>query len=89
MGGVFIYFCLKQDANVSVTVSTPAGKVVRTMPAVSSRAGDNQIFFNAIDDAGASLPPGQYVYELKGVTPEGRAMVAKHAFFNKARETQR
>ena len=86
LGGVFLYFCSKLDANVDVTVRDGSGKVVRSIAAVSSRSGDNQVFFDAMDDSGRALAPGAYNFELSGIAADGRKLVSHRADFNRARE---
>ena len=63
--GTFVSFCVKKDVDVSLNVySATTGKVVRQMKAGSFRPGDNQVFFDALDDDGKLMQPGDYLFEL-------------------------
>jgi hypothetical protein len=65
--GTFIQFCTAKDVDVSLNVySASTRKVVRVMKGGSFRPGNNQLFFNALDDDGKGLKPGSYIFELIG-----------------------
>jgi hypothetical protein len=64
--GTFVSFSVKKDVDVTLNIySSATGKVVRQMKAGHFRAGDNQVFFNAVDDAGKILIPGDYLFEVE------------------------
>jgi hypothetical protein len=87
IGGVFVYFCLKMDASVVLEIAKVNGQVMRTMPPVICRAGNSQIFFNALDGTEKPLPPGNYTYTLKATTTDGLYYAVHHSTFNRAGET--
>jgi len=63
--GTFVSFCLKADADVTLNVyGSEDGKLVRQIKVGAMRPGDNQFFYNALDDSGALLRPGEYLFEL-------------------------
>jgi len=65
--GTFIEFSVKKDVDITLNVySGTTGKLVRQMKGGAFRPGNNQLFFNAMDDSGKVLAPGRYTYELVG-----------------------
>jgi hypothetical protein len=66
--GTFVSFCQKKEADITLTIFSEATRSeVRQLRAGTFRANDNnQIFFNALDDDGKLLPPGNYIFELVG-----------------------
>jgi hypothetical protein len=65
-GGAFFSFCMKAGGQVTanIYVAATGGKGVRRIDGGTFRAGNNQIFFNGLDDHGRLLPPGRYILEL-------------------------
>ena len=63
--GTFVQFCVKKDVDVTLNVySATTGKLARQVKAGSFRPGDNQVFFNALDDDGKLLAVGDYTFEI-------------------------
>ncbi|MES2200809.1 MAG: hypothetical protein V4498_01005 [candidate division FCPU426 bacterium] len=64
--GTFVSFCLKTGADITLNIYGAAdGRLRRQMKAGSFREGaNNQLFYNALDDDGKLLVPGNYVFEL-------------------------
>ena len=63
--GSFVQFCVKKDVDVTLNIySSATGKLARQIKGGAFRPGDNQIFYNALDDAGKLLQPGDYTFEL-------------------------
>jgi hypothetical protein len=63
--GTFIEFSVNKDVDITLNVySATTGKLARQMKGGAFRPGNNQLFFNALDDNGKVLAPGQYTYEL-------------------------
>jgi hypothetical protein len=85
-GGVFIYFCLKMDADIVVEVSKLNGEVARTLPSVTCRSGNSQMFFNAVDSADRPLAPGGYIYTIKAITTDGKYVTSHHASFTRGQD---
>ena len=84
-GGTFIYFCLKQEADLTLKVYREGeGKPCRSMPSGSFRAGKGQVFFNGMDDSGRLLPPGHYLYELYVKNQNGAQ--ARNSYFNRVKD---
>jgi hypothetical protein len=83
--GTFIYFCIKSEAEITLRVYRAGdGVMVREMKAGSFRSGDNQIFYNARDNAGKSLKPGNYIYELIAAS-QGESMSRNSSFTCRAK----
>jgi hypothetical protein len=74
MGGVFIRFCLKKTAEVTLRIySSGGGKAIREIKGGEFRPGNSQIFFNALDSQDKPLPPGSYLYEVYAADAEYKA----------------
>lgn len=84
--GVFVKFCLKANAKVQLKVYS-GRTLVRTLDGGDFRPGDNQIFFNALDDAGKMLPAGAYTYEVYAT--DGEDSAAKSSTFNRRSDKRR
>lgn len=72
-GGVYqIGFTLTDSADVQVQIRS-AGRVVRTLTSQAQRsAGSQQVVWDGRDDAGRTLPPGQYLVEITAVNEDGQ-----------------
>lgn len=63
--GTFIEFSSILDGEVTLNVfNATTGKAVRVMKGNVIRPGNNQIFYNALDNNNKVLTPGQYTFEL-------------------------
>ncbi len=63
--GAFIYFCLKVGAKVTVNIyDATTGAGVRRIEGTDFRAGDGQIYYNALGDDKKVIKPGRYILEL-------------------------
>ena len=71
--GTFIYFCLKVPAQVALEVHAKDGKTLRRTDYLDFRQGNNQLFFNGMDDQDRPLPPGSYSYLLKAKSEDAFA----------------
>jgi hypothetical protein len=71
-GGVFIYFCLAQDATVRLSLFDAKGKLVRVIKVHKETAGRNkQWFYDGRDKDGGELAPGAYYYSLEAWGADG------------------
>jgi hypothetical protein len=63
--GSFIEFSVTKDVNITLNVYSDAtGKAVRVITGNTARAGNNQIFYNALDNNNKVLTPGHYTFEI-------------------------
>lgn len=63
--GAFIQFCVTKDVDITLNVySGSTGKLVRQLKGGAFRPGNNQLFYNALDDNGKPLAQGKYIFEL-------------------------
>jgi hypothetical protein len=81
-GGVFIYFCLKEAAQLRLNVYSAAGGApIRSMDAGEYRAGQKlELYFNGMDGHGKSLKSGRYIFELEASTKSGRKELRQQEF---------
>jgi hypothetical protein len=80
--GVFIQFCLKKPAKITVRVYDASNSLVREFDGGSFGAGDGQIFFNAQDASQKPLDPGSYRYQLRATS--GGFTAERDATFTRA-----
>ncbi len=66
-----IRFSVPMDGRVTIRVFNLIGELVRTIIADVSAAGSQEIAFYAIDDLGAPLATGTFLYEVEGTTASG------------------
>ena len=66
-----IRFSVPMDGRVTIRVFNLIGVLVRTISADVSAAGSQEISFNAIDELGAPLAAGTFLYEVDGTTASG------------------
>lgn len=66
-----IRFTIPMDGRVTVRVFNLIGDLVRTITTDVSAAGSQEIAFNAVDNNGAPLAAGTYMYEVEGTTASG------------------
>lgn len=63
-----IRFTVPMDGRVTLRVFNLIGILVRTIVTDVSAAGSQEIAFYAVDDLGAPLAAGTYMYEVEGTT---------------------
>jgi hypothetical protein len=87
-GGVFVMFCLKQPARLTLEVYSEAGgEALRRMDCGEFRAGSNQLFFNGMDNAGKPLKSAPYRYKLSAT--DGKASAFQASSFTKVKDKGR
>ncbi|MES2202462.1 MAG: hypothetical protein V4498_09435 [candidate division FCPU426 bacterium] len=87
-GGTFISFCLKAGASVTVNIyDASGGRGLRRIEGGAFRPGDNQIFFNALDDSGKLMLPGNYICEL--VARKENSLETRNTVFTVVKKRQR
>lgn len=78
--GTFLSYNIKKAAEITVRIfSSSSGQLVRTIKAGSAREGDQQVFFNALDDQGKLLLVGTYLFEVQA-TGEGHREIRNGNF---------
>jgi hypothetical protein len=73
-GGVYIYFCLKAPARVSLTITNAKGELVAAFPGKLFAIGDRQWYFEGRDQDAKLLPNGVYFYILEARFEHGEVM---------------
>ncbi|HLP28157.1 MAG TPA: FlgD immunoglobulin-like domain containing protein [Candidatus Didemnitutus sp.] len=73
-GSTTIRFTIPMDGRVTIRVFNLLGDLVRTINADVSTAGSQEIAFNAVDNNGAPLATGTYMYEVEGTTASGASL---------------
>ncbi len=69
--GVQLSYVLSKEAQVAVRVLSPAGKVIRTLPATAARAGLNSLVWDGKAQGALALPRGVYLLDLVARDDEG------------------
>jgi hypothetical protein len=77
---VFVYphpYSIERDASVTfagltriaqVRIFTQSGRLIKT---IASREGNGGVEWNGEDEMGRKVPPGVYIYQVTGTTPDG------------------
>ncbi|MBI4911338.1 MAG: flagellar hook assembly protein FlgD [Acidobacteria bacterium] len=77
-GKATIGISLPSDAkNVTITIKDATGKVVRTLPQGSLKAGQSTVDWDGMDAQGAKLADGDYTVEITATGTDGKAIDAK------------
>ena len=69
-----IRFNVPMDGRVTIRMFNLAGDLVRTIITEVSAAGSQEILVLAIDDLGAPLASGTYLYDVDGTTASGTSI---------------
>ena len=67
-----IRFTFPLDGRVSIRMYDLVGNLVRVIEADLSIAGAQEVLFDGLDNYGAPLGSGTYLYEVTGTTAEGK-----------------
>lgn len=67
-----IRFTFPLDGRVSIRIYDLMGNLVRLIDADLSIAGAQEVLFDGLDNYGAPLGSGTYLYEVTGTTAEGK-----------------
>jgi len=71
-GSTTVSFALNQQASVGIEVLSASGKLIARLSSNAALAeGLHTINWNGRDDAGISMPPGQYVISVNAVADDG------------------
>jgi hypothetical protein len=74
--GAHVSFALNQPARVQMTVLSPTGKAVRTLPPIEAKTGLNALTWDGKSQTGASLARGPYLLLLRAMDEEGQQVQA-------------
>lgn len=66
-----IRFSIPMDGRVIIRVFNLAGDLVRTISTEVSATGSQEVMVMAVDDLGAPLASGTYLYDVEGSTVSG------------------
>ncbi len=80
-GGVYLFFCIDQPAQVLYRIFDLKGHEVFTGPLGSYQPGRNQVFFSGLSEKGKYLTKGRYFYRLEAVY-SGKVAEWRQAEFN-------
>ena len=70
--GAHVSFMLSQPARVQMTVLSPTGKAVRTLPPMEAKTGLNALVWDGKSQTGAELGRGLYLVLVRAVDEEGQ-----------------
>jgi hypothetical protein len=74
--GARVSFMLSQPARVQMTVLSPTGKAVRTLPPMEAKIGLNALVWDGKSQTGAELGRGFYLVLVRAVDEEGQEVQA-------------
>lgn len=75
-----IRFTAPIEGEVRIRVYNLLGALVRTVTAELSMAGSQEVTIYAVDDFGAPLPSGTYMYDVEGATASGAPFRSMQSF---------